>query len=187
MQHTIATKIAEVLEDGTETDQDKILLIYGIETILNDILKDIMCVMISILLGCWQIVIFNILSLKVLRKYGGGYHFKKNTICWIASLSSVFPMALFGKNFILPIFFKFILVIIEGGIIIAYAPKKNRIKIKSEKYIYKYATFIIFMLSISIGWMLGGNYYFNSTIVAGGVFAALLVEIPFIKCMSEGK
>lgn len=187
MQHIIAVKIAKMLGETNETLQDRLLLIYGIETFSNEFLKGAVCIIIAMFFKCWKVVILNIIYLKLLRGYAGGRHFKRNIICVCVSIITIVPMAILGNLFILPRRIQILVLGIEALIFLMCAPYHKGAMYIRAKWVNKVLTLLIFIIGIGLGWKLGKNYYFNNLILVGGVTSLMLIKIPWnnLSCESS--
>lgn len=86
----LSTHLTEkLLSNGTISDEDKDLYIYGLFMLFSHLMFFIIACIFGLILGCiFESIIFYI-AFQFLRRYAGGYHAKTETRCEIMSVLSI--------------------------------------------------------------------------------------------------
>jgi len=86
----LSTHLTEkLLSNGTISDEDKDLYIYGLFMLFSHLLFFIIACIFGLILGCiFESIIFYI-AFQFIRRYAGGYHAKTETRCEIMSALSI--------------------------------------------------------------------------------------------------
>lgn len=86
----LSTHLTEkLLSNGTISDEDKDLYIYGLFMLFSHLMFFIIACIFGLILGCiFESIIFYI-AFQFLRRYAGGYHAKTETRCEIMSALSI--------------------------------------------------------------------------------------------------
>ncbi|MCI8408727.1 MAG: accessory gene regulator B family protein [Lachnospiraceae bacterium] len=123
MEHRLACLFAKVLNKNSQrTELENAKMIYGLEVLLDNLLKVICIIMLSLILGIFKESMLVFLGFGALRLRAGGFHFDRNIMCWFTSiLITIGGGYLVYRNFIsrnIAILFLLIALII----ILLYAP-----------------------------------------------------------------
>lgn len=79
----------KLLSNGTISDEDKDLYIYGLFMLISHLMFFIIACVFGLLLGCvFESIVFYI-AFQFIRRYAGGYHASTETICDILSTLSI--------------------------------------------------------------------------------------------------
>lgn len=86
----LSTHLTEkLLSNGTISDEDKDLYIYGLFMLFSHLMFFIIACIFGLILGCiFESIIFYI-AFQFIRRYAGGYHAKTETRCEIMSTLSI--------------------------------------------------------------------------------------------------
>ena len=86
----LSTYLTEkLLSNGTISDEDKDLYIYGLFMLFSHLMFFIIAYIFGLILGCiFESIIFYI-AFQFIRRYAGGYHAKTETRCEIMSALSI--------------------------------------------------------------------------------------------------
>lgn len=86
----LSTHLTEkLLSNGTISDEDKDLYIYGLFMLFSHLMFFIIACIFGLILGCiFESIIFYI-AFQFIRRYAGGYHAKTETRCEIMSALSI--------------------------------------------------------------------------------------------------
>lgn len=86
----LSTHLTEkLLSNGTISDEDKDLYIYGLFMLFSHLMFFIIACIFGLILGCiFESIIFYI-AFQFIRRYAGGYHAKTETRCEILSTLSI--------------------------------------------------------------------------------------------------
>lgn len=86
----LSTHLTEkLLSNGTISDEDKDLYIYGLFMLFSHLMLFIIACIFGLILGCiFESIIFYI-AFQFIRRYAGGYHAKTETRCEIMSAISI--------------------------------------------------------------------------------------------------
>lgn len=90
MINKLSTRLTErLLSNGTISDEDKDLYIYGLFMLFSHLMFFIIACIFGLILGCiFESIIFYI-AFQFIRRYAGGYHAKTETRCEILSTLSI--------------------------------------------------------------------------------------------------
>lgn len=90
MINKLSTRLTErLLSNGTISDEDKDLYIYGLFMLFSHLMFFIIACTFGLILGCiFESIIFYI-AFQFIRRYAGGYHAKTETRCEILSTLSI--------------------------------------------------------------------------------------------------
>lgn len=78
-----------MLSNGTISDEDKELYVYGLFMLLSQLMFFVITVIFGIILNCILESIVFYISFQFIRKYAGGYHASTETRCEIMSTLSI--------------------------------------------------------------------------------------------------
>lgn len=179
MQHKMAVYIASRLFEGAELQEEKLLVIYGIETFLNEFLKAISYIIIGIVLGIGFEVLFSILFFLCIRRIAGGRHCKTNVACYTVSVLTIFGSIIMAywvyEYFQQNINLIFLIATVESIAIILFIPFE--IDIISNKS-------IVIRKVLMFCFLIGGEF----TAVAMnldmyGVIILILIAIEILSCI----
>ena len=114
--HALSSRIATLIQDNEYTEEDQILLTYGVEIWMEEIVKTGTLLLVGLLIGKVAEIATAIFSFCSMRKVAGGYHADFSAKCFILSGSfilgsayapqiiSQYPIWMFG---IIPVFYGF--------------------------------------------------------------------------------
>ena len=90
MINKLSTRLTErLLSNGTISDEDKDLYIYGLFMLFSHLMFFIIACIFGLILGCiFESIIFYI-AFQFIRRYAGGFHAKTETRCEILSTLSI--------------------------------------------------------------------------------------------------
>lgn len=116
------------------------VLIYGMELILNSLLKVVLYLCIGIILGKFLEVIVAIIIFAILRKNSGGVHFEEDIYCFLVTGGVIFA-SIFGAEILKHREeFNFILMLASIILYLRYAPcdeyyiKNNQDEKEKDKF-----------------------------------------------------
>lgn len=114
--HALSSRIAMLIQENEYTEDDQILLTYGVEIWMEEIVKTGALLLGGLLIGRIKEIAVAILSFCSMRKVAGGYHADSSIKCFMFSSSfilgsayapqfiSKYPIWVFG---IIPVFYGF--------------------------------------------------------------------------------
>ena len=114
--HALSSRIAMLIQENAYTEDDQILLTYGVEIWMEEIVKTGALLLGGLLIGRIKEIAVAILSFCSMRKVAGGYHADSSIKCFMFSSSfilgsayapqiiSKYPLWVFG---IIPVFYEF--------------------------------------------------------------------------------
>lgn len=114
--HALSSGIAMLIQENEYTEDDQILLTYGVEIWMEEIVKTGALLLGGLLIGRIKEIAVAILSFCSMRKVAGGYHADSSIKCFMFSSSfilgsayapqiiSKYPIWVFG---IIPVFYEF--------------------------------------------------------------------------------
>lgn len=176
MEHRLASFFVKILnEEYQRTELETAKMIYGLEILLDNLLKVIFIVVLSLVLGIFKESMLVLLGFGILRIKAGGFHFDKNIMCWI--VSTLIPIGggtLISMNFITKEI-AILLIFITLVIILLYAPSgtiNNPIAPENRKkyYMESVGIVIIYLLTCILGEMQIGR-----TLAVGGICEAVTI------------
>lgn len=127
MEHRLACLFVKVLNKNCQrTELENAKMIYGIEVWLDNLLKVICIIMLSLFLGIFKESMLVFLSFGTLRLKAGGFHFDKNVMCWITSILITVGGGYLTSLSIIPQYIAILLLLITFVIISLYAPSGTR-------------------------------------------------------------
>ncbi len=161
---------------------------YGALVAIQSIINITSTLIVGLLFNLFVENLFFFVVFKSLRKYSGGFHFEKFSICFIASvllnIIFLFSFKLFMlyPNFFLLIFIE--LISITLIVILSPVTNKNKSISKKEFKLYKLIVyiicFVVFLCSLYL--IKQRNYYVFSFVMATLLDSILLV---FVKLRNE--
>lgn len=162
--HKVSEKIAYCMDKEQNDYREHVLMIYGIELILNELIKVIAIIIVAAIIKKITIAIFSMTYLYLSRKYSGGGHLKSQWTCITVSVVACFlgPVIVekitMNDMIIIPIIAEAILIFIWipdikefTGLYAAYVKKKIM-------------ALMIFIIGITLSWMLGGTCLVNGVL-----------------------
>ena len=166
IQHEVALKIATYLEREKAKKEDVsenelVILTYGIEVFLNEFIKIIIAVILGILLGEILLVLYSIVFLLLIRRYSGGIHFESNLICLLYSLVAIVVMPVFGKRFDLGIGIAAVLCVVELIAFMFFIEKRHD-ESKRQLLIRKCKLLFVYVVGLFFAYILGGIPYLRA-------------------------
>ena len=127
MEHKMALWIAKCLNHSCErTELETVKMVYGLEVILDNILKFLCIIVFSVLLGIFKEAMFVLLGFGLLRLRIGGFHFDKNVLCWLTSILLTIGGGLLAHMQVLNREVTMVLFIISGILVAFYAPVETK-------------------------------------------------------------
>ena len=82
MRHYLSERVADFLfVHGTIKNKEKDIYIYGLELIISSIINLLICLILSILFGCFVNGLIFFISFSSLRRFTGGFHSKSFLRC----------------------------------------------------------------------------------------------------------
>lgn len=166
IQHELALIIATYLEREKAKKEDVsenelVILTYGIEVFLNEFIKIIIAVILGILLGEILLVLYSIVFLLLIRRYSGGIHFESNLICLLYSLVAIVVMPVFGKRFDLGIGIAAVLCVVELVAFMFFIEKRHD-ESKRQLLIRKCKLLFVYVVGLFFAYILGGIPYLRA-------------------------
>ena len=132
------------------TVEEKMVLQYGTELLLDSVIKIILYIVLGGIIGETKETLFALLTWCVIRKQTGGRHVKNNFVCFVISGSVIFSSVMIGSVLNITLKMLAISVIILNLIYRAYAPYDEYFNEKErthERQIY-YMSKYIFVIRI---------------------------------------
>lgn len=179
----ISTKLAKKL-DGSKQDVE--IWAYGLEIILNSVIKFLIIVILSFFLGIFQYTMFCIVSFAIFRHFGGGVHFSTYLRCLSFGVVTFLisgEIASLDKVLIIQEMFFYMTLVLGVLTIVKWIPadtKKKPIKEKEKIKKQKIKTTVVL-----ISWLIliifldkhGKDTYIPA--ITLGAFESLLFMTPF--------
>lgn len=172
---SLSNIISKKISNELKLDKDKSEIIsYGAFAFFQLILTWILLVLFGFIFGVlFEAIIFSFTS-STLRKYSGGVHASRPSICVIIGTSVTIGMAVLSHN--ISIYFDGLSIILSGiacfawsyYIIIKYAPvdsKNKPIKTKEKRDRMKKMSIIILSLCVLVSIYLIGGFYLTKNIL----------------------
>ena len=175
LQHKMAEKLALLFLDDKDDEREKAVITYGIEVVLNELLKAILIFLLGVLFGKIWIAIIGLTYLLIIRRYLGGRHFDSNIMCTIFTVFSAFLGPVMIMMIRIPLFIQVVVGIILTLTIIfmnlytkdePFPPEKIRIN--------KIISIVLFWTVGIISYIFGGLDYLSAILfigIIGVVFA----------------
>lgn len=153
MQHRIAKMLTNLLLIGDKKNSNEnILILYGIEVFLNEFTKIIVSLILGILLGIGYETVFTVLMLLILRRIGGGRHFRTNYECFMISVLILVGVPKFAYIINKSVNFSYnnliFLVLVEIVFIALQVPYKARPLIGNSLFMNKFIVIIIYLVCV---------------------------------------
>ncbi|MDY5399805.1 accessory gene regulator ArgB-like protein [Eubacterium coprostanoligenes] len=167
----------KLLSNGTISDEDKDLYIYGLFMLISHLIFFIIACIFGLILGCiFESIIFYI-AFQFIRRYAGGYHASTETRCEIFSTLSILACIIIIK---LSNTYDFqtvllIITILSSVCIFVFSPLDTPEKPLSEKefkYFRKVSCLILFVIVAAII----VSYFFKFRIVTVPCCLSLILE-----------
>lgn len=177
MEHRLAVFFVEILNKKYQrTELENAKMIYGLEVLLDNLLKVIFIVVLSLVLNIFKESMLVFLGFGVLRAKAGGFHFDKNIMCWIVSTlipvggGTLISMNLITKNMAI------LLILITLVIISLYAPSgtiNNPIAPENRKkyHMKSVGIVILYLILTCIFW----EIQIGATLAIGGICEAITI------------
>lgn len=160
MEHKLAVFLEQKIGDSkNRTELDKAKMTYGLEVLLNNLLKLLVILLLAVAMGVCLETIFVFVGFGILRLYAGGVHCDTNKMCWFSSILICVGNAYLAKLIAFPIPVALGIVVVCIFVVARYAPsgtKKNPIK-ECEREIRKRKSLLvvlIYAIVIILGWQI---------------------------------
>lgn len=179
LQHRMAVRIAEIIDgEVSERQEERIMMIYGIEVFLNEFLKVFFSLIIACFIGIFPLALYSTIYLLLLRRYVGGKHFKSNTVCSIFSFFKMVVAPLLGAILKLSTWIQALLFIIETVLVIYYTPylKEGEITTREIVKARKVKAFLVIVIGLILGWLIGGELYVKSGLMIGLIVGCTAID-----------
>lgn len=177
MEHKLASLFVKILNKNCQrTELENAKMIYGIEVLLDNLLKVICIIILSLFLGIFKESMLVFLGFGVLRLKAGGFHFDKNVMCWITSIlitvggGTLVSLHLISKSIAI------LLVLVTLVIILFYAPSgtlNNPIAPENKKR-YRMESIglvILYLILTCVFW----EMQIGATLAIGGICEAVTI------------
>lgn len=152
----LSTHLTEkLLSNGTISDEDKDLYIYGLFMLFSHLMFFIIACIFGLILGCiFESVIFYI-AFQFIRRYAGGYHAKTETRCEIFSSLSILACIIVIKLLKTYVFQTVLLLItiLSAVCIFIFCPldtPEKPLTDKEHKYFRKISLIILSLIIVAI-------------------------------------
>ena len=165
LQHRLAEKLALIFLDEKDDEKEKAIITYGIEVVLNELLKSILIIILGIVFGKLLVAIIGIIYLLSIRRFLGGGHFDSNIMCTVVTVFTAFIGPVLIMMIRIPLFIQmavgvililtiiFMNVFSEGDTISQDKKKKGRI-----------ISIIVFLVAGILAYIFGGLEYLSEII-----------------------
>ncbi len=174
MQHKLAAFFAKHLLSGNDTEENRILLTYGIEIFLNEFLKFLLVMALGVIFGYWKITLLSTVYILVIRQILGGRHFESNVLCTLYTILSAFLLPSVVSNINVSSKILLFLIAVEIVMVLLFCSYEENTECRSYKRsVTAVLTFLVFLF---ISYKVGGIRFVGSM-----TSAHLLVEIMCIK------
>lgn len=167
----------KLLSNGTISDEDKDLYIYGLFMLISHLIFFIIACIFGLILGCiFESIIFYI-AFQFIRRYAGGYHASTETRCEIFSTLSILACIIIIK---LSNTYDFqtvllIITILSSVCIFVFSPLDTPEKPLSEKE-FKYFRKISWIILLVISSVIIVSYFFKFNILYTPCCVGLILE-----------
>lgn len=155
---------------------------YAVYSILLTISPIFMAICFGFLLGSVQQSILIILPFIIIRKFSGGYHAKKSSICFISS--SMLLILCIRFSFYIKCDLTLIIITVLSAISLAYfspLENENRLLSREERIYYKKITIIIVTIVILVDLFLFWFHLYTYTIcISIGLILTACLQVPCI-------
>lgn len=181
MEHKMALWIAKSLNHSCErTELETVKMVYGLEVILDNILKFLCIIVFSVLLGIFKEAIFVLLGFGLLRLRTGGFHFDKNVLCWLTSILLTIGGGLLAHMQVLNREVTMVLFIISGILVAFYAPveTKSFFVEEEERQKIKVQGFLLVVLYSGLTYIFWSKWIGSALII--GVVCQTISILPII-------
>lgn len=177
MEHRLACLFVKILNKNCQrTELENAKMIYGLEVWLDNLLKVICIIILSLVLGILKEAMLVFLGFGVLRVQAGGFHFDKNVMCWITSILITVGGGYLVSLDIIRQYTAILLLLITFVIISLYAPSgtrnhpvnpenKNRYRLISIGLVVFYLILTCFLGESQIG----------AALAVGGICEAIMI------------
>ena len=174
-----------LLSNGTITEEDKDLYIYGLFMLLSQLMYFIIACIFGLILGCIVESIIFYIAFQFIRRYAGGYHASTETRCEIMSTLSILACIVVIKLSKIYNFQTALLIIsaVSAVCIFILCPLDTPEKPLSEKefkHFRKISWIILFVIIIAVA----VSYIFNLKFFTASCCLSLILESILI---SAGK
>lgn len=173
------SSIRLIEKNGQYTDEQKEIILYGLETLYLTFTKMIILFALAYLLNIFKEFILLLVSYNIIRSHAFGIHASKSIYCLISSICLFIGGALFCKYISIPFWFMIGISIICNVCLFLYAPADtykrplvNRKKRKKFKLISLVLGIIYSILII----VLKNNFIVNYLCI--GMIEAVLMILP---------
>lgn len=180
--HALSSRIAMLIQENEYTEDDQILLTYGVEIWMEEIVKTGALLLGGLLIGRIKEIAVAILSFCSMRKVAGGYHADSSIKCFMFSSSfilgsayapqiiSKYPIWVFG---IIPVFYGF------------FSPSFIHEELNTLSQ--KKKCMILLLILLGIAFIIPA--YWQAIILTGIVFegSTLLKRKELVKCQLKKK
>ena len=150
LQHLMAEKLALLFLDEKDDEREKAVVTYGIEVVLNEVLKAILILMLGIIFGKTLVAVIGYLYLIIVRRYLGGRHFNSNILCTITTVFTAFVGPVLVMKINVPLIIQIVTSVLLTIIIIVMIPYSEDGPISPEKRRINKFMALLFFWIISI-------------------------------------
>ncbi len=181
MEHKIALWIAKRFNQSCErTELEQIKMVYGLEIVLDNVLKLLAILVISLVLGIFKEAMFVLVGFGVLRLKAGGFHFDKNIFCWLVSILITIGGGILASTHILTKEIVMVLFILSGILVAMYAPSETTTfsADRKQKQELKIQSFLMVALYSGLTYIFWDNWV-GSTLVIGVVCQTISI-LPIV-------
>ncbi len=156
--HVLAVQSTRIMgRNKTYSDDERIIITYGIELLLNSLLKACIYIVVGLLFHrCWEVLI-SMIILGIVRKFSGGVHAKTDSGCFVLTGSIIMLAAFAPFVYIVPIKGYLILMIILNIFYFLKAPLDTYydcVERCREKSKAKWMTLVIINIIFVMGFIL---------------------------------
>ena len=106
----MAEKLALLFLDEKDDEREKAVITYGIEVVLNELLKSILILVLGIVFGKTLVAVIGLVYLLIIRRYLGGRHFNSNIMCTMFTVFTAF----LGPVLVMMIIIPFVVLIVAA-------------------------------------------------------------------------
>ena len=159
------------------TNEEKEIVIYGLESIYILITKLIVILLVALLLNILKAALIFLALFNIIRLFAFGIHATKSYICLITSLIVFIGFPFIAKNITISNNLIIIFGIILTLLIFIYSPAdtiKRPIISKKRRIFFKITSTIISITYVILA------YYINSSFISNCLIFSLLLETIFI-------
>ena len=171
--HKLSKNIAGYIEGESENYIERELLAYGVELIINEMIKILMIMVVAFFLNKVVIAAYFIIYLYVSRRFAGGKHFDSQLKCIIVSVATCFLGPVLLEKLAVQNEVIILLMLTEMFLILRWIPYKEESGSISEADAKnKTISLLIFAFGIIIAWLIGGKGFVNGVLFCEAVVLA---------------